>query len=120
MKRAIFLGLLLVACANLVAAPRTAPVVASGDAWATKAPLSVARNDHSSAVVGGQIYALGGNPGTARGSIEQYDPVADTWTNRSSVPTPRASLAAAVIDGKIYAIGGDNGAVLGTVSSTIR
>lgn len=61
-------------------------------------------------VVGGKIYAIGGQLRYASGApldiTEEYDPAADSWTSKAPMPTPRKALATAVVDGKIYAVGG--------------
>lgn len=76
------------------------------------APLPIARLGLATAVVDGQIYAIGGYaqadaPGLQ--VVESYDPAADTWTSRKPMPTGRRWLAAAVVNGAVYAIGGHVG-----------
>jgi hypothetical protein len=62
------------------------------------------RFGHSSSVVDGKIYVIGG--GGALTKVEMYDPVTDTWTAKADMPTGRLWLSTSVVDGKIYAIGG--------------
>jgi N-acetylneuraminic acid mutarotase len=100
-------------------------VWSSGDSWASKAPMQVARSGLGVAAVNGKIYAIGGvtssgfvpsspasavyagkTPAVVVGSNEEYDPATDTWTFRAAMPTPRAVFAIAVYQNKIYCIGG--------------
>jgi N-acetylneuraminic acid mutarotase len=94
-------------------------VVGAGSAkadftWTQKADMPTPRWGHTSAVVDGKIYVIGG--GTSEGgpdekllaTVEEYDPVTNTWTRKDDMPTPRGwmSPSSAVVDGKIYVIGG--------------
>lgn len=83
---------------------------ASGD-WALGADIPTPRGFLGTAVVDGQLYAIGGSPNMAQhdpgvGTVEVYDPQSDTWSKAPEMPTPRADLTASVVDGRIYAIGG--------------
>ncbi len=66
------------------------------------------RTYHTSAVVDGKIYVIGGRlniPGEA--VVQVFDPSTNTWTSlNSSGFTVRTGLTSSVVDGKIYAIGG--------------
>lgn len=95
-------------------------VWASGDSWASKAPMNKARGYMGVAVVNGRMYAIGGDngpdvgnvsPGTGRtrnvvSTNEEYNPATDTWALKASMPTPRAGFGVAVYKDKIYCIGG--------------
>lgn len=65
---------------------------------------------HSSAVVDGKIYVVGGNGGAANdvayANVEAYDPTTNTWTRKTGMPTARTLPAAVTVDGKIYVMGG--------------
>jgi len=78
--------------------------------WTQKADMPTARWIHSSSVVDGKIYVIGGASSEpaieAVWPVEVYDPITDTWTQKADIPTGRAFLSASVVDGKIYAIGG--------------
>ena len=95
--------------------------LAAEDTWTTKADMPTARWAHSTSVVNGKIYAIGGLLGTTVfdpdiPTVEEYDPATNTWTKKADMPTPRSALDTSVVDGKIYAIGGGgNGDVLSTV-----
>ena len=66
------------------------------------------RVTHSSGVVNGKIYVIGGLSGLlARlSNVEEYNPATDTWTGKKEIPTPREGIAVSAVGGKIYAIGG--------------
>jgi N-acetylneuraminic acid mutarotase len=69
--------------------------------------MQTTRYTLASGVVGGKVYAVGGeNYSEVFGVVEQYDPVSDDWAFRKPMLTPRASAAVAVVGGKLYAIGG--------------
>lgn len=78
------------------------------------APLPIKRNHFSTVVLGGKIYAIGGQFGhDCGGGQEQpyshvYDPAADTWTALPLLPVVRshAEGGSFAIDGKIYIVGG--------------
>ena len=83
-------------------------------------PLPIKRNHFSTVVLGGKIYALGGQFGhDCGGGVEKryshvYDPVTDTWTKLPLLPQARshAEGGSFAIDGKIFIVGGqdENGA----------
>jgi len=83
--------------------------------WTQKTDMPTPRWAHSSAVVNGKIYAIGGGssqPGSALlPTVEEYDPATDTWTTKADMPTARGwiSPSSAEVNGKIYVIGGDGG-----------
>ena len=69
------------------------------------------RRCHSTCVVDGIIYVIGGivrSEGKAShiSTVEAYDPATDTWTPRADMPTGRSLLSTCVVDGIIYVIGG--------------
>ncbi len=83
--------------------------------WENKLkPLPMKRNHFSSVVLGGKIYALGGQLGhDCDGGQEVpychvYNPSTNTWTQLTSLPSGRSHAEGATfaIDGKIYMIGG--------------
>ncbi|MFC1792317.1 kelch repeat-containing protein [Planctomycetota bacterium] len=84
--------------------------------WTQKADMPTPRWGHTSAVVNGKIYVIGGGPSEPSepnniffSAVEEYDPVTDTWTRKADMPTARGwmSPSSAVVNGKIYVIGGD-------------
>ncbi|MCK5291469.1 MAG: hypothetical protein KAR39_05595 [Thermoplasmata archaeon] len=84
--------------------------------WQTKSPMPTPRATAGTAVLGGEMYAIGGlvgGPGndTEVDANEAYDPITDTWSQKAPLPTPRRGLVAATYDGKIYVMGGLNATV---------
>lgn len=84
---------------------------AQSDIWSTKTPMPTARVSPASAVVGDQLYVIGGftDLDGSFSVVEVYDPATDSWSGKTSMPTSRGRLALAVIDETIYAIGGNEG-----------
>ena len=86
-------------------------LIASGNSWTVKAPMSTASYGLSGAFVGGKFYAISGFA-TAR--LEIYSPTLNTWTTGAPVPADtgfnlRQYAGTAVLDGKVYVVGGDTG-----------
>lgn len=81
------------------------------------APLPIKRNHFSTVVLGGKIYAIGGQFGhDCGGGQEQpyshvYDPATDSWTELPLLPDGRshAEGGSFAIDGKIFIVGGQDG-----------
>ncbi|GEM_PF-1563428 len=84
---------------------------AQGDTWSSKTPMPTARVSPAAAVVGDQLYVIGGFTDLAGtfSVVEVYDPTTDSWSSKTPMPTSRGRLALAVIDEMIYAIGGNEG-----------
>ena len=82
--------------------------------WENKlAPMPIPRNHLSTTVLGGKIYALGGQFGHDCNGADKkychvYDPITDTWTQLTNLPLERSHAEAATfaMDGKIYMAGG--------------
>ncbi|PAP76671.1 Kelch repeat-containing protein [Rubrivirga marina] len=81
--------------------------------WTSAAPLPIPRNHLSSAVIGGQIYAIGGQQGhdesrRFRSELHVYDPATDTWARRADLPVRRSHFepGTTVWDGRILIVGG--------------
>ena len=93
--------------------------VAQVDTWTQRADMPTARATLGTAVVNGQIYAIGGWTQIPMqvyfSTVEVYDPATDTWMQRADMPTARSGLSPVAVDGKIYAIGGFDGQPLSTV-----
>lgn len=78
------------------------------------APLPIKRNHFSTIVLGGKIYAIGGQFGhDCGGGLEKpfshvYDPATDSWKQLPLLPEARshAEGGSFAIDGKIYIVGG--------------
>lgn len=77
-------------------------------------PLPLKRNHCSSVVLGGKIYAIGGQIDHDCGEAKEvaychvYDPSTDSWKQLTSLPTGRSHAEGSTfaIDGKIYMTGG--------------
>ncbi len=83
----------------------------AGTHWETASPMPFARADFGTAVVGNEIFVIGGRDGYLRTlvSVLAYDIPTDTW--REVAPLPQALHHPAVAtDGKtIYVLGGMTG-----------
>ena len=107
--RAAFAGGLVV---GLLVIPVGVAAAGTGS-WTAVTSMPTARF-HLGATTGidGTIYAIGGEGGGTKDTVEAYDPVFDTWITASSLPTPRYAVAAATgDDGTVYAIGGNDAAL---------
>jgi uncharacterized protein (TIGR03437 family) len=79
--------------------------------WSVLPRMVTPRSGTGNAVVGRQIYAVGGNVGgQAVPTVEVFDLERRSWTLLSNMPTPREGLNVEFINGKLYAIGGKFGA----------
>lgn len=83
-------------------------------AWAAKKPMTLARGGGTTAVIGGQFYAMNGHdpngyPGSCR-IVEAYDPVADKWIPKSTYPRSegRYIQGVAAVGNKVFVFGGIN------------
>ena len=82
----------------------------STSAWKTMAPMPTARRNMAVGVMGGKLYAVGGDSDEEHSldTVEVYDPATNTWARVAPMPTARSNLAAGVVGGKLYAVGGFN------------
>ncbi|MFQ5705446.1 MAG: kelch repeat-containing protein, partial [Gemmatimonadales bacterium] len=65
------------------------------------------RSRLATAVVNGQIYAIGGYNGDGPEiAVERYDPTLDTWTRRFPLLRPLQDHTAAAVNGLVYVMGG--------------
>jgi N-acetylneuraminic acid mutarotase len=87
-----------------------------GAGWQRRASLSNGRHHMGSAVLGGRIFAIGGQHHhdaqlMTQGTVEAYDPSSNTWTTRASIPRPRGHISSTtfVLDGRIVVAGGEIG-----------
>ena len=75
------------------------------DSWTEKAPMPTARHHHTSAVVDGKLYVIGGRlleivsnriSDEALSNFndnEMYNPLNDSWTVLEQMPTKRSGIA---------------------------
>ena len=77
--------------------------------WRKKKAMLERKNWFSSAVVGDDIYLIGGY--TREGGLQQlatvnvYHPRTETWREISALPNPLDTFGAATVNGKIYVFG---------------
>lgn len=76
----------------------------STDKWHPLGDMQYPRCDAASAVIGDNIYLLGGTSTLHR--VERFNTVRNEWHECKAMPTGRYGLEAAVFDGCIWAIGG--------------
>ncbi len=85
------------------------------DHWASAAPMSVARANHTATrLPDGTVLVIGSDGG---GTAERYDPATNTWTAAGKLQTPRSNHTATLLhDGTVLVVGGGQGnASLATV-----
>ncbi len=76
-------------------------------AWDYKSWMMTSRYRLAAAVVGCEVYAIGGWDWTGASTVnEMYDPVANFWSPRASKPTGAANVGAAALNDQIYVVGG--------------
>ena len=83
------------------------------DTWTRKADMPSAKELLTTSVVGGKIYAIGGQQEYAAvrdvfSTVDMYDPATDTWMRRADAPLPRKVHSASVLNDIIYVFGGRN------------
>ena len=76
--------------------------------------MSVTRFNMGVGVLGGMIYAVGGQNGDAPplangtlASVEKYNPAANSWTPVAPMTEERNGPSVGVLGGLLYAVGGD-------------
>lgn len=86
------------------------------DKWTKKADMPTARMFLTTSMVGGKIYAIGGQSLKEFLSVvEEYDPLTDNWIKKSDMPTAKELMSSGAMNGKIYIIGGIGGGIRSTV-----
>lgn len=83
------------------------------DKWTKKSEMPNERGWHSSIVLDGKIYIIGGcdTPGgPSMGkeilTVDVYDPVADSWSQKGNIPDRIGAGFTSLVDRKIYVFGG--------------
>jgi N-acetylneuraminic acid mutarotase len=79
--------------------------------WHTATAMPTTRKMLAAAILGPQLYALGGNRWVGSSMsytrvVEVYDTTAHTWSQVTSMPSGRYGHAAVALGGKIYVFGG--------------
>lgn len=94
--------------------------------WQRRDSLANGRHHMGSAVLGGRIYAVGGQKRhdtnlVTQNTLEVYDPGTNQWTTRAPLPTARGHISSAtfVLDGRLVVAGGEvaHGSQVATVSA---
>lgn len=82
--------------------------------WVAKAAIPTGRNHVGAAVIGGKLYAVGGqlhqeHAAVGLATLEVYDPATDAWERKADLPAPRSHLTAGVLayKGRLVVVGGD-------------
>jgi N-acetylneuraminic acid mutarotase len=96
-----------------------------GATWQTAAPLPTPRHHMGSAVLGGFLYAIGGQTGHDDGlrtqaAVHRYDPASNAWTAVRSLPVARGHISNStfVLNGRIVVAGGETSHTAGSRSVT--
>ena len=79
--------------------------------WRERTEMSVPKAAHSTSVIDGKIYVIGGHlqegtKSTILLTIEIYDPATDRWTQAPDMLIGKSGHATEVVDGQIYIFGG--------------
>ncbi|MFC0617222.1 Kelch repeat-containing protein, partial [Deinococcus budaensis] len=89
-------------------------LAAGAPSWTAAAPLPNPRHHMGSAVLGGRIYAVGGQHGhdgslVTQASVHAYDPATNTWTARRDLPSARGHISSStfVLGGRLVVAGGE-------------
>ncbi len=88
----------------------------STNTWSTPATTGTftARLLHTSGVIDGKIYVIGGTPNIrdplATNTVQIFDPATNAWSTPTTTGTftPRAYLSSGVVNNKIYVLGGQD------------
>jgi N-acetylneuraminic acid mutarotase len=110
------------ACSSPAPAGPAAPACASADAaatgfaWTLAAPSPTARFEANGAVVGGELWVLGGFTSAnlqVTGRVDIYDPAGDAWRAGPDLPGAETHIAVVTYAGDVIVSGGFNGAFTG-------
>ena len=85
-----------------------------GAGWVARAPLPNPRHHMGAAVLGGRIYAIGGQHMhdetlVTQDDVHAYDPATNAWTQRADLPKAIGHISSATfeMDGRIMVLGGE-------------
>lgn len=80
------------------------------DRWEALPSLPTSRSGLAAAVLGGQVYVVGGEAidgsGETFADVEVIDPASGQWSTVEPMPTARHGLGAVAVDGILYVLGG--------------
>jgi len=86
------------------ATPEATPDDAPDPMWRELAPIPLARSELGVAVIGTDIYIVGGFGGGDR--VDRFDTVTGTWHHVADLPVAVHHPGATALDGRIYVAGG--------------
>lgn len=82
--------------------------------WRTATPIPNPRSHLGDAIVGGKLYAIGGQLSyddflTAQNTVQTWNPTTNAWENVANLPQRRSHIGAAtfVVNGEIMLVGGE-------------
>ncbi len=79
----------------------------NADRWQQLPDMPTARGGLGAAIVGGHLFAVGGETSTrALGAVESYDIARKAWSSAPRMRTPRHGIAVAAVGRSLYALGG--------------
>jgi len=93
----------------------------AGDTWTPGPAMPAPRRGLSAAVVGGTIYAVGGDyEWVVLSAVDAFDTATNTWATACHLNAPRAWAGAAAISGTVFVVGGYDSTwtMLDTVEAT--
>ena len=73
-------------------------------AWSAGSDLPSARHSHTSSLIDGKIYLIGGFG--AEKSLDVYDSVLGQWSSAAALRNQRINHTSSVINGKLFVVGG--------------
>ena len=83
--------------------------------WQTRAAMPNPRSHMAGAVIGGKVYAIGGQHGydlaaVCQASVHVYDPATDRWTAAANMPRPVSHHTAStfILNGRLIVAGGES------------
>jgi N-acetylneuraminic acid mutarotase len=92
--------------------------------WTRKKNMLTWRISPSTSVLDGEIYVIGGHPGTAPypalADVEVYNPSTNTFRMAADMLNARCGVRTSVVNGKIYAIGGYSGNFVNTMCRPVE
>jgi uncharacterized repeat protein (TIGR03803 family) len=88
------------------------------DSWSSGAAMPTGTVQSAAAVLGGEIYVIGGynTSGTVLTDVQIYNPTTNKWSTGTPLPTATGASSAAVVNNILYVFGGSTAtAVTGAV-----
>ncbi|MEE8492894.1 MAG: kelch repeat-containing protein [Nitrospirales bacterium] len=110
---ALFFGFSLLTTSPVIG--QSSSNVSGEGTWHTMAPAPTKRTEVAAAVLGGNVYVVGGfaEPSlsnmaslTVSDAVEAYNPSSNAWTTRASLPSGVHHTGAAAIGNRLYVVGG--------------